>query len=286
MEGVQPRQGLGRVRALSRLAALVATAAITTILTVAPAHAVGTGGAWTNGEDVGAGARDDGGDSGSSAGSGSVTCRSERLSDEEAQVVVDMVAIGYVPPSEGEGAWYRRRCWTDDGTIVSADIVWRPDAVSAVALASDAWDISRIPLPSINLNPAEDREQVVNVETWMWVDGWAPVSASASAGGVTVTVTASPTHVEWVMGDGTVVECFGPGRPYDESRPADGQVTDCSHTYRRSSATQPDQRYRIDATSYWRVTWTSSTGESGDLGVVGRTSSVRVRVAEIQAVNG
>jgi hypothetical protein len=274
------------VRALTRLVVVLAALAITMGWSAAPAHAVGTGGAWTNGEDVGAGAHEDGDDSRASGGGGSVTCRSERLRDEEARVVVDMVAIGFVPPAEGEGAWYRRRCWTPDGTIVSADIVWRPVAVSASALASDAWDISRIPLPDINLNPGEERDQVVNVATWMWVDGWAPISASASAGGVTVTVTASPTHVEWDMGDGTVVDCAGPGAVYDESRPADAQSTDCSHTYRRSSASQADQRYRIAATSYWHVTWTASTGESGDLGVVGRTSSIRVRVAEIQAVNG
>lgn len=273
------------MRALRRAAAASVAAAVVTI-GAASAHAVGTGGAWTNGEDVGAGAHEDGDEAGGRGRAGSVTCRSDRLTDAEASVAVDMVAIGYVPPAEGEGAWYRRRCWTADGTIVSAAIVWRPVAVSASALASDAWDVSRIPLPDINLNPAEDRDQVVNVATWMWVDTWAPISASASAGGVTVTVTATPSHVEWDMGDGAVEDCAGPGTPYDERRPADAQSTDCSHTYRRSSASQADQRYRIEATSYWHVTWTASTGESGDLGVVGRTSSVRVRVAEIQAVNG
>lgn len=277
------------MRSLRRLVGLGLVAVLSAVIWSASAAAVGTGGAWTNGEDVGAGAHEGGGQSGGAGHSGTVTCRSERLTDEEATVVVGEVAIGLVPPAEdrfGEGAWYRRRCWTEDGTIVSADIVWRPVAVSASALASDAWDVSRIPLPDINLNPGAERDQVVNVATWMWVDNWAPVSASATAGAVTVTVTATPTHVEWDMGDGTIEDCAGPGTPYDERRPADSQSTDCSHTYRRSSASQADQRYRIDATSYWHVTWTASTGESGDLGEVGRTSSVRVRVAEIQAVNG
>jgi hypothetical protein len=275
------------VRALIRAVVAIAVVAIAFGVSAAPAQASGTGGAWTNGEDVGAGAHD-GGDThaGGHAGAGSVTCRSERLTDQETTVVVGEVGIGLVPPAEGDGAWYRRRCYAADGTIVSADIVWRPIAVSAPALATDAWDVSRIPLPDINLNPGADRDQVVNVATWMWVDDWAPVSASASAGGVTVTVTATPTHVEWDMGDGTIVDCAGPGTPYDERRPADEQTTDCSHTYRRSSASQPDQRYRVDATSHWHVTWTSSTGESGDFGDVGRTSSIRVRVAEIQTVNG
>ena len=274
------------MRALSRVVAgVVVGVAVLTALT-SPAHPVATGGAWTNGEDVGAGARedDDGGSRG--GGGGTIRCRSERLTEEETLVVVDMVAIGYVPPAEGDGAWYRRRCFDEDGTVVSAEIVWRADAVSASALASDAWDVSRIPLPDINLNPSEERDQVVHVATWMWVEQWAPISASASAGGVTVTVTAVPSHVEWDMGDGTVVTCRGPGTPYDERKRAEEQRTDCSHTYEKSSASQPDARYGIDATSYWHVTWVSSNGESGDLGTVGRTNSIRVRVAEIQAVNG
>jgi hypothetical protein len=251
-----------------------------------PAAAVATGGAWTNGEDVGAGARDEGSGDDRSTGGVSVRCRSERLSDEEASVAVDMIAIGYAPPAEGEGAWYRRRCTAADGTVVSAEIVWRAASVDASELASDAWDVSRIPLPDIQLNPDESRDQVVRVPTWMWVGEWLPVSASASAGGVTVTVQATPSHVEWQMGDGSLVVCDGPGTPYDPSRPADAQTTDCSHTYERSSASQPDLRYRLEATSFWHVTWTSSTGESGDLGVVGRSRTIRIRVAEIQAVNG
>lgn len=277
------------MRALSRAAAVLAIGLVAITALASPAHPVATGGAWTNGEDVGAGAHDEGESTGGGSGGGTIRCRSDRLSDEEATVVVGMVAIGLVPPAEeqfGEGAWYRRRCFAEDGTVVSAEIVWRPAAVSASALASDAWDISRIPLPDINLNPGEERDQVVNVATWLWLNQWTPISASAGAGGVTVTVTATPSHVEWDMGDGTLVICDGPGTPYDERRRAEDQSTDCSHTYTKSSASQPDQRYRIDATSFWHVTWVSSNGESGDLGIVGRTSSLRVRVAEIQAVNG
>jgi hypothetical protein len=88
------------------------------------------------------------------------------------------------------------------------------------------------------------------------------------------------------MGDGAVVTCEGPGTRYDETKAPDEQSTDCSYTYRRSSASQPDSRYALAATSHWHVMWVSSTGESGDLGDVGRTSSTRVRVAEIQAING
>ena len=273
------------MRALNRAASAITVLAVVAVMSAIPALAVGTGGAWTNGEDVGAGAHEDGDTGGSSGGYGRSTCHYEALTPEEQDVAERMAEIGIGRAGEEPGDWWRRVCEFEDGTR-TGNIVWLTDAVDAGALASGAWDVSRIPLPDINLNPSEERDQVVNVPTWLWVDGWARVSATASAGGVTVLVTASPSHVEWDMGDGTVVTCAGPGTPYDEDRPADEQSTDCSHTYTRSSASQADARYPIEATSYWHVTWSSSTGESGDLGVVGRTSSIRVRVAEIQAVNG
>jgi hypothetical protein len=41
-----------------------------------------------------------------------------------------------------------------------------------------------------------------------------PISESASAGGITVSVTAKVDRVEWDMGDGTVVTCTSQGTAY------------------------------------------------------------------------
>jgi hypothetical protein len=48
---------------------------------------------------------------------------------------------------------------------------------------------------------------------------------------VSATITATPRSVRWDLGDGTTVECSGPGKPYDLSRPPEGQSTDCRHVY-------------------------------------------------------
>lgn len=256
-----------------------------------PADASASGGAWTNGDEVGAEAGRDG-DGGGGAGGGqggggpiAETCEHERLTEAEEVIAREMADLGIgVDPGDGEGGWWRQTCVVD-GTSRSI-IVWLPARPDPATLAVGAFDVERIPLPDINLNPPAGSDQVVNVESWMWVDDWAPVSATASAGGVSVTVTAAPQYVTWDMGDGGTVRCDGPGRRYDESRAADEQSTDCSYVYRRSSAGEPEDQYRIVATSYWHVTWAASNGASGDFGLVGRTSSRSVRVAEIQAVNG
>jgi len=211
----------------------------------------GSGGAWTNGGSVGVHASDSDSQGGGSGGGGN-GCTYHALSPDEIAIAEDMAAHGIGPaPGDGPGTWYRRIC--PDGTGV---IVWAPHAVDPVALAQQAFDEAAIPLPGIQLNPPADQEQVVNLETWMWVEGWAPVTASATAGAVTVTVTATPTRVDWSMGDGGEVTCDGPGTAYDKSRSPDEQHTDCGYTYRHSSAGQPDGAYIVEATSTWHVTWT------------------------------
>jgi hypothetical protein len=197
-------------------------------------------------------------------------------------IAEDMGKQGWGPaPGTGPGTWYRKIC--PDGSGV---IVWAPQAVDPVALAQQAFDQSAIPLPGVHLNPPAGQDQVVNLETWLWIDDWAPVTATASAGGVTVNVTATPVRVDWSMGDGGSVSCPGPGTPYDTSRPPEQQHTDCGYTYRHSSVGQPGDTYKIQATSVWHVTWTATgVAAAGDFGLINRSTTVPVRVAEIQAVN-
>jgi len=161
-------------------------------------------------------------------------------------------------------------------------VVWSPQRtpVDPVALAQQALQYVPLSPPLIGMSPAPGRDQLVNVATWLWVDpaAWAPVSASASAGGVRVTTTATPVRVVWDMGDGAAVTCPGPGTPYDPAHPA--ATPSCSYTYRR-----PGERLAVTATVEWSVRWVSTSGAGGDLGVARRASSVPVRVAESQAVN-
>jgi hypothetical protein len=155
-----------------------------------------------------------------------------------------------------------------------------------VQLATRA--VRRLPLsgPEVATSPPPDRDQLVNLPTWLWVrDGWAPRSATASVPGVSVTVTATPESVTWDMGNGERVVCNGPGTPYNPSVRDEAQSTDCSYTYHWSSAGQPSGRYQGTATMTWRVTWRANgAAGGGDLGPVSRSTPFSLRVAEGQAV--
>lgn len=276
---------------------IVAITVATVMATITPAFASGSGDAWTDSESSAGGSGDawtnggtvgahasDGDSAGGSGGGAGNGCTYHPLNSDEIAIAEDMAKHGIGPaPGDGPGTWYRRIC--PDGKAV---IVWAPQGVDPIALAQEALSEASIPLPGIHLNPPESQEQVVNFETWLWVDDWNPVTATASAGGITVTVTATPERVDWSMGDGNSVSCAGPGTAYDTTRPPDEQRTDCSYTYQRGSASEPNETFVVQATSAWHVTWTATgvVGAGGDLGTITRTNTIPVRVAEIQAVNG
>jgi hypothetical protein len=140
-----------------------------------------------------------------------------------------------------------------------------------------------LPDPLVGRNPPGD--QLVGLPSWLWVDTpWAPSDVSASVSGVTSTVTATPTHVVWDTGDGASITCHGPGAPFDSSRSADAQSSDCTHLYIWPSSSRPGGVYEVTATTTYVVGWVATNGQTGDLGTVTRSSTVPVRVVEAQAV--
>lgn len=223
------------------------------------------------------------GSSTSSGGSSEVTC-TYTLVPNQNQRVYDLDGTEIVHNEPGD--WYVKRCFDSTGQEVQNEGVWIGQ-VDPADLAAQARKALPLPLPKVATSPNAAGDQLVGVPTWLWIDGgWAPASATAALPGVSVTVTAVPESVTWDMGDGSKVVCRGPGTPYDETRPSDEQTTDCSHTYKRSSAGQPGERFAVAATLTWRVSWTASgVAGGGSLGAVTRTSRLGLRVAEAQALN-
>ena len=195
------------------------------------------------------------------------------------------------------GAWYSQMCQNPDGTR-DVRTLYSPDGSPPSpggsappdprALAQQALQRVPLPSPSIAMSPGGDIPLLVNLPTFLWIEPaqWSPVTASASAGGVTSTVTATPERVVWDMGQGDSVTCNGPGAPYVPTLPDDAQPSDCSYTYRASSARSPDKTFTVTATVEWHVTWSASGAPGGgDLGTSRRASTTIVRVAEIQVLN-
>lgn len=217
-------------------------------------------------------------------GGGNVVCR---YYDD---ATGDPVNPWNLPPElNGEQVQILRDCVdADTGEYVSIDdIIIVPPLVpqaDAGELASMARSRLPLPLPAARMSPAGD--QTVNLESWLWVDNWVTQTRSATAGGVTSVVVATPVEQRWTFGSPSEKKiCTDAGTPYDLSRQPSEQSTTCSYTFRHSSAGQPGDAFRVTVTLVWHVTWTSNIGAGGDLGFVSRTSIIPTRVAEHQALN-
>ncbi|PKV82707.1 hypothetical protein BX283_0153 [Streptomyces sp. TLI_146] len=156
--------------------------------------------------------------------------------------------------------------------------------VDARELAQRAVDSMTLLGPDI-ASPRAAGRYTVGVPMWMWVQQsattYGPNSASASAGGVTVTATAKVSKIVWAMGDGAIVTCTGPGTPYTSSGAMAVSPT-CGHLYTTTSADARSGRFAVTATSTWAIAWQGG-GQAGQLTAV-RRSAVPVAVGEVQVV--
>lgn len=191
------------------------------------------------------------------------------------------------------GDRYGLVCTDENGQEVVNEIrEYNPGApggppVDPEVLAEQAVSQLDVAAPVIELSPRAEINQVTQLATWMWVTNWEPDSATVSVPGVSATVTATPRSVTWDMGNGDQVVCDGPGAPYDFERRAEEQSTDCSYTYRHSSTTQLGGVYQVSATMSYDVSWSAAgAAGGGTLPAVAQTSTLPVRVIEIQVVEG
>ncbi len=196
-------------------------------------------------------------------------------SGQAATRVPTIIDLQFITPTPAQPTASRSR------TIVS-----RPTVTPAM-LAQQAYHFLPLPAPEIHTNPPANREQLVELPTWLWVSraSWGTRTATASIPTLSVTVTAVPVAVTWTMGDGGRVACDGQGTPFDPAHPT--RQPSCAYAYRRSSAGQPAGRFTVTATTTWNITWTASgsvTG-GGTLPPLARSAQTTLAVAEVQAIN-
>lgn len=139
------------------------------------------------------------------------------------------------------------------------------------------------PVPLVHANPALERPQVVDIESWFWIapGSWGPHSKPAEAGSVWVEVTITPQTLVIDPGDGSgEIECPGGGTPYDTGRSADSQSSGCTHVYESAGD------YTATATVVYSASWTSNVDQAGgELGnITSPANSFEVQVAEGQAI--
>ncbi|MGW0751972.1 ATP/GTP-binding protein [Streptomyces sp. NPDC002587] len=197
---------------------------------------------------------------------------------------------GHAP---GDGAVYRKECeWISDKLdgYFQTSTQWLAEppaaAVDPAVLAQQAVDSMLLTGPKI-ASPRAEGTYTVGVPMWLWVTPsattWGPNTASASAGGITVTATAKVSSISWRMGDGGSVTCSGPGTAYTAARGM-SPSPDCGHLFRTPSSGAPGGKYQGTATTTWTVDWAvTGGGQSGQLTEV-RQSPFTVAVGELQVV--
>jgi len=210
-------------------------------------------------------------------------------------------AAAFGPGGPTPGAWYYVKCPGKNLSIYNGALSWfpspvpvatSPSLVAPSALAIRAADSLSLPSPVVNLDPSSF--SIVNLSSWLWIDPqiWHSFRATATAGGVSATAVAIPESVSWSMGDGHTVVCEGPGTPYRPAISSGAQTTDCSYTYRTSSAGQPsddgnpnDGAFPVTSTVTWAVSW-SATGaaDGGALAPLHTSSTVPIRVEQVETV--
>jgi hypothetical protein len=160
---------------------------------------------------------------------------------------------------------------------------------TAIDIAGVAYEkvAALVPRPEATFSPPLDK-MIVNFETWLGVTPSAPITATASIPGLSATVTAEATDIEWstgshVVGDTTLISC----RPWGSTSSAqDGCAWTPAYPSVAKVTGTADQRYHGSVTIVWQVSWQATNGTSGSLGALRTTSPVAMGVQEIQTIGG
>jgi hypothetical protein len=159
--------------------------------------------------------------------------------------------------------------------------------VDPAELAQTAVSQMGLEAPEISSTPNNpDTLGAVGLPVWFWVANpgattTGPNSTSATAGAVTVNATATFDGMTITTGDGSTIECAGPGTEY----PGEGiyESPDCGHVYEQMSDDQPEGLYPAEITAHWTVTWDSNVGATGEI-PVDLTTSKQLRIGSYQTV--
>ncbi|KAB7742936.1 hypothetical protein GA707_14840 [Nostocoides sp. F2B08] len=212
------------------------------------------------------------------------------------------VALANPQPPPGDAFWEGE--YADYGAVYTCYqpqtgqlvLIWAPDPPPNSGAGPTPREVAEMAVEQMNLRaidigitpePGEGSVGIVGMPVWMWAANAdshtvGPITASASAGGITVTATAEVLRITWDMGDGTVVQCATAGTPYTAAY-GKSKSPDCGHVYERSSSTKPGAKYTVSATSSWVVTW-AGAGQTGTIRMDGLTRSVAIAVGEAQVL--
>lgn len=183
-------------------------------------------------------------------------------------------------------------------------VEWNPGVEEPVpdvdpeALAEEAIDELTFPVPTGQTSPPLDTGSYAQLPTYFDVNDWETLTASATAGPITSTVTATPTQLEIVLFDN--IGDWWDGEPRSlgtaecaEPAPGSGSTATCEWLPPHSSAGQTTTHpgtgepcFEVVVLVEWSLTWAveGPAEGGGTLDPAWMGSSTCIVVAEIQAV--
>lgn len=206
------------------------------------------------------------------------------------------------PPPAGDPAWKGHKpgdgavyeCFQPQTNLLVQ--IWAANPPPGAAAGPSPREVAQMAVRKMNLSaidigitpePGAGSIGLVGMPVWLWAKGpnshtYGPTTASASAGGITVTATARVHEITWEMGDGTSETCRTAGTPYAASYGKKASP-DCGHVYQLSSSREPGGKYTVTATSAWVITWRGA-GQTGTIRLGGLSRSVQIAVGEAQVL--
>lgn len=231
-----------------------------------------------------------GGGGGDGPRSDEVVCYWVTIPDDLSEDPTIWFDFGLTPPPEGVTVvWQSWECSDGSATFNFRWII--PATPANLAASVRGRLLGVLPQPFVDSSPPVGTAAIVGVPVFVDVTNWTGVLTEAEcAGGMCVTVTATPslTFIPGETGSSSVA-CAGSGTRYDPEgdspevqASADGA---CAYKYRLRTGVEGRPSAWPGAVSVtWTISWTASTGASGSLPAVTRSTALPRAVEEVQAV--
>lgn len=227
---------------------------------------------------------------GGSGGGPAPECYWVTIDDELPEDPTIFVDFGLEEPPEGVPIlWQSWECADGRTTFNFRWVI----AATPGTLASIARGrlVGELPQPVVETSPAAGTASIIGVPVFVAVVNWTGVvTESECAGGLCVTVTATP-QLTFRPGepDAQTVQCSGSGTRFTPSAGTpEAQASSpgaCTWTYTtRTGANGRPSAWPGQASVSWSISWTATTGASGALAAVTRSTDVPRPVAEVQTV--
>jgi hypothetical protein len=194
------------------------------------------------------------------------------------------------PPEGVEVVWQGWEC--SDGSVPRHDLRWViPSTPENLGALSRGVLAGTLPEPVVESSPPPGTPSIVGVPVFVAVANWTGVvTESECAAGLCVTVTASPSLVFMPGEPGAEARsCAGSGSRYSPGAgSAAAQAAEpgaCAHAYRLRTGEQGrPSEWPGEVSVTWTITWTATSGASGSLPPVTRSTAAPRAVSEVQTV--